>query len=207
VTTMLPSARPRLSTAELEQLLLPFASVRQGFPLIIVGIRGYYRDTMGQPGVNDRGIYDDAIFIHSPNVTASYNANTDPSKYHCGRGTGAAKGMASLNPGFWPVYQFDFHKGEYLALCQRAGKVTVTRDGDPSYQKTGDFGINIHKGGWGTTGSEGCQTIHPSQWASFIGLAEDQACRIYGEKLEDGKPAWKRAVIAYALFDGLPEEP
>jgi hypothetical protein len=199
--TMLPPLKPRLSTAELERLLEPYAIERQKYPLLVVGIRGYYRDSMGKPGVNDRGIYDDALFIHSPYVTASYNGNVDPSKYLEGQGFGQKKGMASLNNGFWPVYRFDLHKGKYLALCQRAGKVTVTRDGDPPYQDTGDFGVNIHMGGWGTTGSEACQTIHPDQWTSFIRLAEDQARRIFGDELKDDVPAWKSAVVAYALFD------
>jgi lysozyme len=149
---------------------------------------------MGAPGVNDRGLYDDAIFIHSPSVFAAYNANTDPSFVRKGTGTGAGKGMASLNPGAWFVHRFDKHKGRYLALCQRAGDVEVTRDGKiEPYQCKGNFGINIHKGGFNTTGSEGCQTIHPIQWESFIALATDQAKRLFGDK-------WKTTTIPYVLL-------
>jgi hypothetical protein len=202
--TMVPLTRPRLSSAELEVLLAPFADKRRDFPFLVIGVRGYYRNSLGKPGANDRGIYDDALFIHTPYVTASYNANTDPSKHRPGWGTGVNKGMASLDAGFWPVYQFDRHKNKYLALCQR-GPVTVTRDGNPPYKETGsNFGINIHMGGWLTTNSEGCQTIYPDQWPSFIALAEDQGRRIFGEELKDGKPAWRREFVAYVLFDGLP---
>jgi len=200
MTSILPPSKPRLSTAELEKLLELYPQA-QDFPLLIVGIRGYYLASMGDANRNDRGIYDDAIFIHTQYVTASYNGNVDPSKYLEGQGFGQQKGMASLNNGFWPVYRFDEHKGKYLALCQRAGKVTVTRDGDPPYQDTGEFGINIHMGSRGLTGSEGCQTIHPDQWTSFIRLAEDQARRLFGVEVEEKLPAWRRAVIAYALFD------
>ncbi len=193
MSDIVPPGKPRLSSQELERLLRPFSLDRTRYPFIVVGIRGYYKNTMGAPGVNDRGIYDDAIFVQSPSVMASYNANTDPSKYRKGTGTGTRKGMASLNPGVWYVHQFDQHKGKYLALCQRAGEVTVTRDGDPPYETTGWYGINIHKGGYSTTSSEGCQTVHPTQWESFIALAADQAKRYLGDR-------WRRAVIPYVLL-------
>lgn len=162
--------------------------------MLIIGLRGYYRDTMGEPGVNDRMIYDDAICIVTPNVHANFNGNTDPNGYRPGHGTGAAKGMATLKPGFWPVYRFDLHRGQYLALCQRAGEVTVIRDGHPSYEDTGEFGINIHRGGATSTSSLGCQTIPPSQWDGFITLAVSEAKRLFGAK-------WKSTTIPYVLID------
>jgi len=192
--TMLPAAKPRMSSAELDAQLAPFHIDRTKYPMLVVGVRGYYRDTMGAPGVNDRGIYDDAIFLYTPSVLAAYNGNTDPSRVKKGRGTGAAKGMASLNPGAYFVHRFDLHNGKYLALCQRAGDVTVTRDGDPPYADTGAFGINIHKGGYTGTSSLGCQTIHPDQWDSFITLAQDQAKRYLG-------PNWKKTIVPYVLID------
>lgn len=193
--TVLPkTGKPRLSTAELEKLLEPFAMDRTRHPLIVVGFRGYYRNTMGAPGVNDRGIYDDALFLYSPSVFAAFNGNTDPSAYRKGKGTGSGKGIATLKPGAWFVHKFDKHKGKYLALCQRLGPVTVIRDGDPPYDDTGEFGINIHRGGYKTTSSEGCQTIHPDQWESFIALAVDQAKRYHGDK-------WNKAVIPYVLLE------
>lgn len=192
---LLPATgKPRLSSAQLDVLLQAFNVDRQRFPVIVVGQRGYYRDTMGAPGVNDRGIYDDAVFLVSPSAFVSFNANTDPSSYRKGRGTGARKGMASLKQGAWYVHRFDKHKGKYLALCQRLGPVTVIRDGDPPYEDTGMFGINIHKGSYTTTSSEGCQTIHPGQWDSFISLAVDQAQRYYDDR-------WKTVVIPYILLE------
>lgn len=191
-----PATRPRLSRSELHAAIARFGIDRSVHPLIIVGVRGYYRDTQGAPGRNDRGLYDDAIFIDAPEATVAFNANTDPSRERKGSGTGAGKGMASLNPGYWPVYRFDLHKGQYLALCQRAGPVTVTRDGNPPYPETGSFGINIHRGGNTTTSSEGCQTIPPAQWPSFIQTAIDQAKRAFGAD-------WKSVAIPYVLLEGV----
>ena len=189
-----PSERPRLSSTALRHRLAKFAIDRSKYPLLVVGVRGYYRDSMGAPAVNDRGIYDDAIFVESDQATVAFNGNTDPSKARIGKGAGVGKGMASLDPGAWFVHRFDLHKGQYLALCQRSGAVTVTRDGKPPCKDTGMFGINIHRGGLNGTSSEGRQTIHPSQWESFIGLVADQARRYSGGQ-------WKGKVIPYVLLE------
>ena len=192
--TIIPDSKPRLSAEELNQRIAPFAISRQTYPLLVVGIRGYYKDSMGAPGVNDRGIYDDALFIDSPSATVAYNGNTDPTGYRRGHGTGRTKGMATLKTGAWYVHKFAKHKGQYLALCQRAGAVTVMRDGTPDYEDTGDdFGINIHKGGNSGTSSLGCQTIHPSQWDGFIETAVDQAKRYFSND-------WNKTIIPYVLL-------
>lgn len=191
---MVPQTKPRLSAAELRNKIQIFNIDREKYPVIVAGIRGYYKNTMGEPGINDRGIYDDAIFIESPQVMAAYNGNTDPAIFRKGTGTGAKKGIASLDPGVWYVHRFDLHKGKYLALCQRAGMVTVTRDGSPPYKNTGMFGINIHRGGYNSVSSEGCQTIHPTQWDSFINLVQDQVKRYAGAE-------WKRYVVPYVLMN------
>ena len=188
-----PKERPRLSSEVLRQRIAPFNIDRVRYPVVVVGIRGYYKNSMGAPGVNDRGIYDDAIFIESPHVMVAFNGNTDPSRFRKGSGTGSKKGMATLNPGAWFAHRFDKHNGDYLALCQRAGVVTVTRDGDPPYEDTGKFGINIHRGGYNSTSSEGCQTVHPAQWDSFIATAQDQVRRYFPD-------TWRSQVVPYILL-------
>jgi len=190
-----PNSKPRLSSTDLRKMIQPFHIDRNKYPLVVIGIRGYYRNGLGKVNENDRGIYDDALFIDTPQVTASFNANTDPSYVRKGSGKGASKGMATLKPGLWKVHKFGLHRQKYLALVQRMGNVTVVRDGTPDYEDTGrDFGINIHKGGLNSTSSEGCQTIYPAQWDSFITLAKDQAMRYFGAE-------WNKVVIPYVLIE------
>ena len=192
-TAIVPASKPRISSTALRNLIAAYNIDRDKYPFVIVGLRGYYLDSLGKKGKNDRDLYDDAIFIDSPTVTAAFNANTDPSVYRPGRGRGDGKGIAVLNEGAWFVHTFDKHNGKYLALCQRKGQVSVTRDGAPDYVDVGMFGINIHKGSFTTTSSLACQTIYPTQWKSFITLAADQAKRYNGS-------GWKEATIPYVLI-------
>lgn len=125
------------------------------FPSLI-GIRGFEFDG------NKRDIYDDVIFIILPKTILPYLANVDPSY--------TAQGIASLEPGMWHYKKgkHGYHSGHpYDALVQ-ASPVTVKRDGIFERPETGMFAINIHKGGLTTTGSLGCQTVHPMHWDSFI---------------------------------------
>jgi len=141
--------------------------------VFVVAVRGYYRDTMGKPGVNDRGLYDDAIFLCGPDFFAGYNANVDPGGYRKGQGFGSKKGMARLKPGIYRSHILGLHRGEYKALVQRAAPVTVIRDGvNGEYEHTGYHGINIHRGGVSSVSSIGCLTIPPKQWKDFISSAE-----------------------------------
>lgn len=141
----------------------------------LVGVRGYYRDSMGKKGVNDRSVYDDSIFLIGPDVFVSFNANVDPSIYR--------HRVAVLKEGFWS-YKLGIHglskpkSQQYQALVQ-AAPVTVVRDGVGN--DTGWFGINIHRGGYNTTSSLGCQTLPPAQWPSFIELVKSQM-KIHGQK-------------------------
>ena len=50
----------------------------------------------------------------------------------------------------------------------------MTRDGQGDSM---GIAINIHRGRYNTTSSEGCQTIYPSQWESFISLVYSEMDR------------------------------
>jgi lysozyme len=158
-------------------------------PIKLLGIRGYYKKTMGDPAKNDRGIYDDAMFLITPFIYRSYNANTDPSV--------TRKGVAVLQPGvYWyikglhnisklnrknkkhdDIYRRLMATGKdvkswprtYWALRQDSDATVMRDDFDTPMTDDADarFWINIHKGSYNTTSSLGCQTIYPDQWEEF----------------------------------------
>jgi lysozyme len=158
---IVPSLTPQI---KLDALLDRIGSLKPVVPVFLVGIRGYYLNSMGRPGVNDRGIYDDAIILVSPTAYLTCNANCDPSVFR--------RGIATLVPGVhW------YRKGRH-GLSKGPGKsypafrpdnpqerLPVTRDGQPG--EHWGIAINIHRGSRTTTSSEGCQTIHPTQWLPF----------------------------------------
>lgn len=138
--------------------------------------RGYYLDTMGKPGSNDRGIYDDAVFIVSDRMFVSFNANTDPSRYK--------PGVSTVLPGFYP-YRKGNHgitrpSGGYPAFrpATRGESLPVRRDGESGRSKRDGVANNIHKGGINTTSSEGCMTIPPKQWDLFYALVSAEMTRL-----------------------------
>ncbi len=134
----------------------------------VIGIRGYYLDSMGRKGRNDRRLYDDAIIIACPRGIMAFQANTDPNGYRKGHGTGAGKGMAMLKTGIH-IYGKGLHKGrQAFRQCE---KFTVIRDGNPPYEdKSKIHAINLHSGGTTSTSSLGCQTLPASTWYGFKGL-------------------------------------
>jgi len=166
---IVPPSRPAQKRAVTENLLRK-AGLQD--PLVaLVGIRGYYLDTMGEPAKNDRGIYDDAILLVSREAHIAYNANCDPSAFR--------PGIANLKAGIWQ-YRLGIHglskpvSRQYEALVQAAA-VTVSRDGRGD--ETGWFGINIHRGSYNSTSSLGCQTIYPDQWQAFIATVKSEMKR------------------------------
>lgn len=166
-----PNSKPQLNKIDAEKLLAEFDL--SAYPVRLLGIRGYYKQTMGNPVKNDRGIYDDAIFIITPDSFASFNGNTDPSI--------TRSRVASLKPGGPYLYKIGMHnmKAPYEALRQY-GNVTVIRDGvaaEDTDSPSNRFYIDIHKGGYSGTSSLGCQTIYPDQWLSFLHMVKDHLKR------------------------------
>ncbi|HVQ09515.1 MAG TPA: glucosaminidase domain-containing protein [Allosphingosinicella sp.] len=200
---MLPPAKPQIDRATAIRMTESKGVRLETTPFQIGGMRGYFPQSMGSTPGNDRGVNDDGFFILTATFFETYNGNCDPSRFRAGQGTGAGKGMASLLPGVYPVYQFSTHNGskrQYPAICQRLGPVNVMRDGPSGpYPDKGMFGINLHEGGdWGTS-SLGCQTFPPSQWDDFYADAKREAQAVYGDR-------WNKTAITYALFDMAVEE-
>jgi lysozyme len=151
------------------------------FGVFLMGLRGYYQDTMGKPGVNDRGIYDDAIcIIDRGGILIPFNGNTDPSRFR--------QSIATLIPGVH-MYRKGKHgitthtDGGYPAFRPATPdeSLPVWRDGTVPHSVHKGIAINIHKGGYGTTSSEGCQTIYPDQWLDFQQTAYELMDK-YGQK-------------------------
>lgn len=144
---MIPN-RPKITDAEVDKIAAYFFP--EGLPsLLLIGVRGYFLNTMGKAGVNDINIYDDAMLVYADgNLVKTFNANTDPSK------SGAK--LAKLDPG---VYQF--YKGRHknridaFRAYPEGVRLPCTRDGVKSLCSA----INIHDGGIGDTWSAGCQSL------------------------------------------------
>lgn len=144
---------PRLKEEEVRNILK--ANNVDQTKVAVVAIRGYYLDSMGKKGENDRMIYDDAHFIVWPDGISAYQGNTDPNGYRKGKGTGSEKGMACLKEGIH-IFGTGLHKGK-LAFRQ-CEPFTVIRDGNPPYEDKGWHAIDWHTGGSTSTSSLGCQT-------------------------------------------------
>jgi lysozyme len=163
---MIPPQRPTSTRQQIVKLTNNYSE----YPYL-VGLRGYYKNESGRPGLNDRGLYDDALFFVLPDKMYAFNFNTDASKYGYNKDPKTKAGYATLKEGTWE-YVRGMHNGSvpHLALVQY-GKFTVYRDGNSitgkKVEDTGKFGINLHKGSKGGTSSAGCQTVPPSQWDEF----------------------------------------
>lgn len=176
------TTRPSLSEKQLNDILKGGLTKKA-----VVGIRGYYLSA-GKTQFNDRRIFDDALFIYDGHNVVGFNANTDPGGTGFNPTADTRKGFATLLPGEWQ-YKIGLHRGLYEALIEY-GNVTVSRDAygnTPRMNDTGNFGINIHRGGKNSVSSTGCQTIRPDQYEEFM------------TKI---KSIWtKKDIIPYILFE------
>lgn len=170
-----PNSRPAIRVEEIDQIIAANKIDRKKFPVVLIGIRGYYMDSMGAVGKNDRGIYDDALIWRTPNGSTSFNANTDPGAFR--------KHIANLKKGVW-WYKMGNHnstgpKGSYPAFRQAADVIVIRDQEGPD---SGQFGINIHEGNPTSVSSLGCQTIPPDQWKAFKELGYSELKRT-GQKV------------------------
>lgn len=168
-------SKPQIAEKECREIL---EANKTRDAVCIIAIRGYYLDSFGKKGTNDRNVYDDVMIVISPRRFETFRANTDPSVYR--------KGIATMQTGVHRYYKGK-HKNRYWALRLVGEQVKVTRDG-----QNGVFigvALNIHKGGNRTTGSDGCQTLMPADWDDFIEIVYDEMTH-YGQK-----------TIPYVLID------
>lgn len=165
---LLPNYRPRQSAALSRQTLELFEHLvpaeHRDEPIKVLAVRGYYENTLGKKGMNDRGLYDDAIIVIEPSGVHNFNGNTDPSRHKKGIAQLQSQQAVRYIPG---PHGYNRKNGPYPAFRQNS-PCTVIRDNKGA--DTGIFWINLHRGGNTTTSSAGCQTIPPHQWDEFRNL-------------------------------------
>jgi len=174
--------------------------------------KGYKYFTSGDYNVNINGIRNSDTCERVTNhyddwMTVSYMVDgewkyhiwpitTDPGLYWMDHPMNK-DGCAILVPGqYRGVYKLDHHRGKYLALCQRLGKVSVYRDGDKDDMydfnadtiSDGKFGINIHRSSAYNTTTEidrysaGCQVFsNPDDFDEFIHIMK-KSSKAWGNK-------------------------
>lgn len=151
----------RLDLASAQKYLIA-ATVPHQAAVMILAIRGYFKNTIGKPNVNDRGIYDDAIILIGPNYYKTFNGNTDPRI--------VKNGVGMLLPG-WHLFKQGWH-GYGRSTGHKAFRSGNVREVLPGL-RDGEYGIkelvtvNIHRGGQYQTNSIACQTIIADQWLTF----------------------------------------
>jgi hypothetical protein len=151
----------KLSQAEANKYLLTAINPHHD-PVKVIAIRGYFKNSMGKPGENDRGIFDDAFILIGPNYFKTFNANTDPRV--------TKNGVGMLLPG-WHLFKQGWHgygkqSGHEAFRTANAREVLpVLRDGQVGIKE--GVTVNLHKGGQYNTNSIACQTVQADQWLEF----------------------------------------
>lgn len=148
---MIPN-RPKLNDSEADKIANYFFP--KGIPeLLVIGIRGYFLNSVGKKGENDF-LWDDAVIVYeNGNLIKTFNGNTDPSK--------AKSDLAMLDTG---VYQFakGTHKNRIKAFRAYPEGVRLKckrQNSKGEWKESLCSAINFHDGGLNDTWSAGCQTI------------------------------------------------
>lgn len=186
---ILPLYRPKQADHVTEAVLAHFSHLmpadRRLDDVKVLVVRGYFENSMGRRGVNDRAVYDDAVFVVTPDGVQPFNGNSDPSVYRKRVATIKAPQAIRYRPG---LHGFSRKDGPYPAFRQDAD-CTVVRDG--AGDDTGMFHVNFHRGGVNETSSLGCLTIPPHQWDEFRDL-------VNGLLEKHGQDTFFATVVEYA---------
>ena len=195
---------PQLSEKRVRELL---SDELQKWRVAILAVRGYYLNTMGKPGQNDVGQFDDAWFLVGPDgLFMAVQANCDPSKV--GWNAAIGKPFAMLCPGTWQFIRGP-HKGKTPALRQatddeadfygipnnghfkvwRAKSMDEVLKGKAKVEE-GYYAINVHSGNQTTTSSWGCQTAPADRYPKFMNAVWSASKKA------------RQDVIPYKLIDG-----
>ncbi|MEJ6847745.1 lysozyme [Sinorhizobium fredii] len=174
ISQLLPLHRPKQTIGVTKAVFQKFHDLipedGRDDAVAVVAVRGYYLNTMGKEGANDRGVYDDAIFVVEPEGVHNFNGNTDPGRFARGIAKMKSRQAIRYRPG---PHGFSRKNGPYPAFRQDSN-CTVIRDetGEDTDSPGGRFWINLHRGGITSTSSLGCQTVPPHQWNEFKTLVD-----------------------------------
>lgn len=174
ISQLLPLHRPKQTIGITKAVLQKFHDLipvdGRDDAVAVLAVRGYYLNTMGKEGANDRGVYDDAIFVVEPDGIHNFNGNTDPGRFARGIAKLKSRQAVRYRPG---PHGFSRKNGPYPAFRQDSN-CAVIRDetGEDTDSPAGRFWINLHRGGITTTSSLGCQTVPPHQWNEFKTLVD-----------------------------------
>lgn len=160
--------------------------------------RGYFRDSLGKPGVQERGINDDAIGFISDQVDYRVQGNVDPSAHRYGIASLRAQQVVWYRPGWHGYASIHGHPA-----FRQDSPVTVKRDGTENFPKGAThskFGVclgngfwtdlgfsekfwtNLHRQSGSGTSSLGCQTIPAVAWKAFHALVTAELARLKMER-------------------------
>lgn len=159
--------KPRLGMIEVEKW------IPEGVPsdeIVLLGVRGYFSDQFG----NDRNKYSSAFFLRLNGSVYGFRGNTLPSSY--GQNPETLRYYPVLQPGTAMRYRVASYlspiDGKRRPALVQDSPVSVLRDG-ASERTTGRYGIHIHSGGYDSTGSWGCQTIWPPDFAELLKILDE----------------------------------
>ena len=191
---------PQLPAERVLEIVSENRVPRDRYPVCVVAIRGYRLDSLGKPGANDRDVFDDALFIVTPDRIIPFNGNTDPAGWKNGR--------ATLVPGIhiFGIGPHNVSKGpsRMYPAYRQCEPFTVTRDGRGNTRFSGYFGIDLHKahgwfGSFGRVDSLGCQTVPtesgPLGWTTFKPTLDALLVQ------HGNEPAWNDLGL-WAIADG-----
>lgn len=162
-------------------------------PHTLSSVEGYIRRRLDLPNTNylvcgirtDNKLtntFDDYLFVNSGHFKRVMHCSTTPGRYWV-RNLMNPKGVAILKPGYYKNSHKFTTSGEWKNLWlgapyfQQISPVTVYRDSnkdnsiDTAVEDTGLFGINVHRGGFGSLidrWSAGCVVIPDKEWYKAV---------------------------------------
>lgn len=196
-----PRALPRLSRPALMQALSRNgvnAEQRERGGVMLVGVRGFHAPMLRREGA-DRWLYEDALFVISPEAFMSWHANLDPAGWRRDMGLPTPENAPTLKAGLYAAHRYGKLGGRDPALIQTAGPVDVTWPDLPHGQPV-ERTMPIRRGTVAAPAAAAGVPVAPRQWDSFIATVVDLLQRHHGRD-------WRARAVPLLVLDTAAEEP